>query len=520
MGLRPTDAAGPRHHRAVRPARAAPARRWRLRCWPARSASSSTGSTWPGSSTSTSARPRSTCASCSTSCERAPVLLLFDEADALFGKRSQVNDAHDRYANIEIDYLLQRMEQFDGLAILATNRKGDLDKAFMRRLRFIIEFAPPSRAGARAAVATGARGRPRRQRAHADRAAGLGAARPGARPDWGGIKSAALAAAFLARSDGTTITQRHVLAAARRELEKQGVVVRTGQRRSQRTEPAAADVAPSALPGHSWPGRPHRAAGAAAWPGSTRTPRARWRAWWPRDWPPASSGPRGSAGLDHLAIDVDGERRRQPRHRRAGPADRGRDRPGAGPRPHHRRPGRRDGAMSGFVMKGALVEFMPTFLPAAHAQRDRLPVQPGDADPHLDPAGAPSGAAGDRDEQPAGGAGHARRDVLLHAGDGRQRRDRRRQSRRPRRSPRRAGVYSRLAALEMLLYPTGTSNALVGAVSAAIGSRARRLQLGADAARSPQSVIPVTLFIWGPGRIVPVRVTASDHHREALRRAR
>ena len=77
-------------------------------------------------------------------CERAPVLLFFDEADALFGQRTQVNDAHDRFANIEIDYLLQRMEQFDGVAVLATNRKGDLDTAFMRRLRFTIDFAPPT----------------------------------------------------------------------------------------------------------------------------------------------------------------------------------------------------------------------------------------------------------------------------------------------------------------------------------------------------------------------------------------
>ena len=71
-------------------------------------------------------------------------MLFFDEADALFGKRTQVRDAHDRYANIEIDYLLQRMEQFDGVAVLATNRKGDLDAAFTRRLRFIIDFAPPT----------------------------------------------------------------------------------------------------------------------------------------------------------------------------------------------------------------------------------------------------------------------------------------------------------------------------------------------------------------------------------------
>src|ERR1019366_8068049 len=76
-------------------------------------------------------------------CERANVILFFDEADALFGQRTQVKDAHDRFANIEIDYLLQRMEQFDGVAILATNRKGDLDKAFLRRIRFIVDFIPP-----------------------------------------------------------------------------------------------------------------------------------------------------------------------------------------------------------------------------------------------------------------------------------------------------------------------------------------------------------------------------------------
>ncbi len=70
-------------------------------------------------------------------CERANVVLLFDEADALFGQRTQVSDAHDRFANIEIDYLLQRMDQFDCIDILASNRKGDLYKAFVRRLRFI-----------------------------------------------------------------------------------------------------------------------------------------------------------------------------------------------------------------------------------------------------------------------------------------------------------------------------------------------------------------------------------------------
>jgi SpoVK/Ycf46/Vps4 family AAA+-type ATPase len=72
-------------------------------------------------------------------------ILFFDEADALFGKRTEVKDAHDRFANIEISYLLERMERFKGLAILATNRKKDLDEAFMRRLRYVVNFPLPGR---------------------------------------------------------------------------------------------------------------------------------------------------------------------------------------------------------------------------------------------------------------------------------------------------------------------------------------------------------------------------------------
>ncbi|PWV61202.1 ATPase family protein associated with various cellular activities (AAA) [Plasticicumulans acidivorans] len=75
--------------------------------------------------------------------DAADVILFFDEADALFGKRTEVRDAHDRYANLEISYLLERMERFRGLAILASNRRKDLDEAFMRRLRFLIEFPQP-----------------------------------------------------------------------------------------------------------------------------------------------------------------------------------------------------------------------------------------------------------------------------------------------------------------------------------------------------------------------------------------
>ena len=75
--------------------------------------------------------------------DRSDIILFFDEADALFGKRTDVKDSRDRYANLEISYLLERMERFKGLAILATNRKKDLDEAFLRRLRVIIDFPLP-----------------------------------------------------------------------------------------------------------------------------------------------------------------------------------------------------------------------------------------------------------------------------------------------------------------------------------------------------------------------------------------
>ena len=75
--------------------------------------------------------------------EGSGAILLFDEADALFGKRSEVRDSHDRYANIEVAYLLQRMEEYRGLAILATNMRTNLDPAFLRRLRFVLEFPFP-----------------------------------------------------------------------------------------------------------------------------------------------------------------------------------------------------------------------------------------------------------------------------------------------------------------------------------------------------------------------------------------
>ena len=79
-------------------------------------------------------------------------VLLFDEADALFGQRSEVRDSHDRYANIEVAYLLQRMETFDGLAILATNLRSNIDDAFTRRLDVVVDFPMPDRDDAAAAL--------------------------------------------------------------------------------------------------------------------------------------------------------------------------------------------------------------------------------------------------------------------------------------------------------------------------------------------------------------------------------
>lgn len=75
--------------------------------------------------------------------EISDMVLFFDEADSLFGKRTDVNDSRDRYANLEVSYLLERMERFKGLGILATNRKRDLDEAFMRRIRYVIDFPVP-----------------------------------------------------------------------------------------------------------------------------------------------------------------------------------------------------------------------------------------------------------------------------------------------------------------------------------------------------------------------------------------
>jgi SpoVK/Ycf46/Vps4 family AAA+-type ATPase len=160
-------------------------------------------------------------------CERANVLLFFDEADALFGQRTQVKDAHDRFANIEIDYLLQRMEQFDGIAILATNRKGDMDTAFLRRLRFIVDFTQP---GPEERLTLWHLALPQQSPGGEELLDDINWEFLATRLTMTGadIKASALGAAFLARAAGTRITMKQVLFAARREMAKQGINLRSG----------------------------------------------------------------------------------------------------------------------------------------------------------------------------------------------------------------------------------------------------------------------------------------------------
>jgi hypothetical protein len=145
--------------------------------------------------------------------EQGGAILFFDEADALFGKRSEVKDSHDRYANIEINYLLQRMEAFSGLAILATNMKSALDTAFMRRLRFVVNFqfpGPIERARMwRNALAPGVP----RENLDYDRLARFGLS-------GGNIHSIALNAAFAASGNGGTVSMPLLMGAVRTELKK------------------------------------------------------------------------------------------------------------------------------------------------------------------------------------------------------------------------------------------------------------------------------------------------------------
>lgn len=149
--------------------------------------------------------------------EDSQAVLLFDEADALFSKRTEVSDAHDRYANLETAYLLQRLERFEGLAILATNLRQNIDAAFVRRLEFVIEYREPDREQ-----------RAKLWRRHVPPDAPVDSdldynELAAMYPVVGGvIRNAAVAAAFRAAADGMPLSRGHFMHAIRREYEKAG----------------------------------------------------------------------------------------------------------------------------------------------------------------------------------------------------------------------------------------------------------------------------------------------------------
>jgi SpoVK/Ycf46/Vps4 family AAA+-type ATPase len=145
--------------------------------------------------------------------EQGGAILFFDEADALFGKRSEVKDSHDRYANIEINYLLQRMEAFSGVAVLATNMKSALDPAFVRRLRFIVNFPFPGVVERKRIWQQALPPETPTEGLDYDRLARLSIS-------GGNIHSIALNAAFAAAESGGVVTMPIALAAARMELRK------------------------------------------------------------------------------------------------------------------------------------------------------------------------------------------------------------------------------------------------------------------------------------------------------------
>ena len=156
--------------------------------------------------------------------ETSNAILFFDEADALFGKRSEVKDSHDRYANIEVGYLLQRIEEYEGVVILATNFRKNIDEAFVRRLHFTVEFPFPNQAD--------------RRRIwevvwpdEVPRAADIDFDALARRFEitGGNVRNIALAAAFLAADNGRCVTMAHVMRATQRELQKMGKILGDGE---------------------------------------------------------------------------------------------------------------------------------------------------------------------------------------------------------------------------------------------------------------------------------------------------
>ena len=151
--------------------------------------------------------------------ERSNALLFFDEADALFGKRSEVRDARDRFANIEVSYLLQRMEQHEGITILATNMRNNIDAAFLRRLAFVISFPFPNEQ-TRLRIWEGIWPDAVPMAPDID----LAELARGYEFSGGSIKNVALAAAFLAADEDAPVSMDHLARATRREQRNLGKV--------------------------------------------------------------------------------------------------------------------------------------------------------------------------------------------------------------------------------------------------------------------------------------------------------
>ncbi len=149
--------------------------------------------------------------------EQSQALLFFDEADALFGKRTEVKDAHDRYANIEVNYLLQRVEQYEGVVILATNLQQNLDDAFLRRMQEVLEFPFPDQTL-----------RERIWRGHfpkdtpRDKEIDFKFLAQNFKWPGGNIKNIVLSAAFLAAQESKPINMSHLILATKAEYQKEG----------------------------------------------------------------------------------------------------------------------------------------------------------------------------------------------------------------------------------------------------------------------------------------------------------
>lgn len=156
--------------------------------------------------------------------KHANAVLFFDEADALFGKRTDVSDAHDRYANIEVSYLLQKMEQYDGLAILATNLRDNMDEAFIRRLAFSVYFPfPDEMQRLRIWQSIWPANAPLADEVDLEFIARE------IKVSGGSIKNIALSAAYLAAAQSSPIVMHHLIHAANREFDKLGRSLSIGQ---------------------------------------------------------------------------------------------------------------------------------------------------------------------------------------------------------------------------------------------------------------------------------------------------